>query len=81
MPKFLCNFNPGDLVESLIDAFDGLATQSKGQMKLNFLEVETAIKCKLTQTLESLKEPSCRNQRLFEFQDHCFEDDNEEKDA
>ena len=52
-------------------------------MKLKFLEVETAIKGKLTQTLESLNERRCRcgNQRVFEFEDHCFEDDNEEKDA
>ena len=50
-------------------------------MKLKFLEIETAIKCKLTRTLESLNERRCRNQRVFEFEDHCFEDDNEEKDA
>ena len=50
-------------------------------MKLKFLEIETAIKSKLTRTLESLNERRCRNQRVFEFEDHCFEDDNEEKDA
>ena len=50
-------------------------------MELKFLEVETAIKIKLTRTLESLKERRFRNQRVFEFEDHCFEDDNEEKDA
>ena len=38
MPMFLCNFNPRDLVESFIDAVEGLATQSKTQMKLKFLE-------------------------------------------
>ena len=47
-PIFLCNSNPRDLVESFIDAVEGLATQSKAQMKLNFLEIETAIKSKLT---------------------------------
>ena len=50
-------------------------------MKLNFLEVETVIKSKLTRTLESLNERRCRNQRVFEFKDKCFEDDNEEKGA
>ena len=50
-------------------------------MKLKVLEVETAIKSKLTRTLESLNERRCRNQRVFEFKDHFFEDDNEEKDA
>ena len=69
------------MIESFIDAFEGLATQSKAQMKLKFLEVETAIKSKLTRTLESLNEHRYRNQRVFEFEDHCFEDDNEEKDA
>ena len=80
-PIFLCNSNPRDLVESFIDAVEGLATQSKAQMKLKFLEIETAIKSKLARTLETLNERRCRNQRDFEFEDHCFEDDNEEKDA
>ena len=50
-------------------------------MKLKFLEVETAIKIKLTRTLESLIERPCRNQCVFEFKNHCFEDEMEEKDA
>ena len=50
-------------------------------MKLKFLEIETAIKSQLNRTLESLNERRCRNQRVFDFEDHCFEDDNEEKDA
>ena len=74
-PIFLCNSNPRDLVESFIDAVEGLATQSKAQMKKKFLEIEAAIKSRLTRTLESL------NQRVFEFKDYCFEDDNKEKDA
>ena len=80
-PIFLFNSNPRDLVESFIDAVEGLATQSKAQMKLKFLEIERAIKGKLSRTLESLNERRCRNQRVFEFEDQCFEDDNEEKDA
>ena len=80
-PIFFCNSNPRDLVESFFDAVEGLATQSKAQLKLKLLEIETAIKSKLTQTLESLNERRCRNQRVFEFEDHYFEDDNEEKDA
>ena len=50
-------------------------------MKLKFLEIETAIKSKQTRTLESLNERHCRDQRVFEFKDHCFKDDNEKKDA
>ena len=80
-PIFLCNSNLRDLVESFIDAVEGLATQSKAQMKLKFLEIETAIKSELTRTLESLNERRCRNQRDFEFKDQCFEDENQEKDA
>ena len=80
-PIFLCNSNPRDLVESFIDAVEGLATQSKAQMKFKILEIETAIKSKLTRILESLNERRCRNQRVFEFEDHCFEDDNQENDA
>ena len=80
-PIFLCNFYPRDLVESFIDAVEGLAIQSKTQMKLKFLEVETAIESKLTRNLESLNECRCRNQRVFEFKDQCFQDDNEEQDA
>ena len=81
MPIFLCNSNPRELVESFIDAVEGLATQSKTQVKLKFLEVETAIKRELIRTLESLNERHCRNQCFFEFEDQCFEDDNEDKDA
>ena len=80
-PFFLCNSNPRDLVESFIDAVEGLATQSKAQMKFKLLEIKTAIKSKLTRTPETLNERRCSNQRVFEFEDHCFEDDNEEKDA
>ena len=36
---------------------------------------------KLTRTLESLNERRCRKYRLFDFDDHCSEDDNEEKNA
>ena len=69
------------MVESFLDAVDDSTTQSKAQMKLKFLEVETAIKSKLTRTLESLNARRCRNQRVSQFKDQCFEDDNEEKDA
>ena len=81
MPILLCNSNPRDLVESFSDAVENLATQSKTQMKMKFLEVETAIKIKLTRTLESLNERRFRKQRVCEFEDHCIEEDNEEKDA
>ena len=80
-PIFLCDSNPRNFVESFLDAVEGLATQSKSHMKLKFLEVETAVKGEPTRTLESLNERRCRNQRVSQFEDQCFEDDNEEKDA
>ena len=64
-----------------LDAVEGLATQNKAQLELKFLEVETAIKSKLTRTLESLNERHCRNQRVFEFEDQGFEDKNKEEVA
>ena len=80
-PLFRYNSNPRDLVELLIDAVEGLATKSKAQKKLKFLEQETAIKSRPTRTLEYFIERCFRNQRVFEFEDHCFEDDSEKKDA
>ena len=55
-PIFLCNSNPREMVESFIDAVESLATQSKAQMKLKFLEIETAIKSKLSRILQALSE-------------------------
>ena len=80
MPILLCISSPRDLVERFIDAVEGIATQSRSQMKLKFLEVETAIISKLTRTVESLNERRCLKERVFEFKDHCYEDDNAEKD-
>ena len=53
-PIFLCN--PHHLISSFITALEGLATQSKAQMKLNFIELETAIKTKLCAILEQLNQ-------------------------
>ena len=36
-PIFLCNANPHHLISFFISALEGLATQSKTQMKLNFI--------------------------------------------
>ena len=80
-PPFLCNSDQRDLVESFNDAVEGLAKKSKAQIKLKILEVETTINSELTRTLETLNQRRCRNQRALKFEDQCFEDDNEEKDA
>ena len=63
-PLFLFISNPRDLFESFIDAVEGLATKSKTQMKLKNLEVETAIKKKLTRTPESLNERRYRERNI-----------------
>ena len=79
-PIFLCNANPHHLISSFITALEGLATQSKAQMKLNFFEVETAIKIKLCAILEQLNQRRNRAERVSNFVDDCIEKKEEEKD-
>ena len=76
-PIFLCNANPHHLISSFITALEGLATQSKAQMKLNFIEIETAIKTKLYPVLEQLNQ---RRNRVSNFVDDCIVEE-EEKDS
>ena len=68
-PIFLCNANPHNLISPFITALEGLATQSKAQMKLNFIEVETAIKIKLCAILEQLNRRRNRAERVSNFVD------------
>ena len=77
-PIFLCNANPHHLILSFITALAGLATQSKAQMKLKFIEVETAIKIKLCAILEQLNQRRNRAERVSNFIDDCIVE--EEKD-
>ena len=53
---FLCNTDSHHLVSSFITALEGMATQSKDQMKLKFFEVEAAFKIKLCKILEQQKQ-------------------------
>ena len=69
-PIFLCSANPHHLISSFT-ALEGLATQSKAQMKLNFIEVETAIKIKLCAKLEQLNQRRNRAKRVLNFVDDC----------
>ena len=78
-PIFLCNANPHHLISYFITALEGLATQSKAQMKLNFIEVETAIKIKLCAILEQLNQRRNRAERVSNLLDDCIEEE-EEKD-
>ena len=77
-PIFLCNGNPRSLVSSFITALEGLATQSKAQMKLNFIEVDAAIKIKLCAILEQLNERGNRAEMVLKSVDDCIV--KEEKD-
>ena len=63
-PIFLCNSDYQHLVSSFISAPEGLATQSKAQMKIKFIEVETAIKIKLCALLEQLNQRHNRAERV-----------------
>ena len=77
-PNFLCNANPHHLILSFITALEGLATQSKAQMKLNFIELETAIKIKMCAILEQLNQRRNRAERVSKFVDNYVVE--EEKD-
>ena len=59
-PILLRNTNPHHLVSSFITALEGLATQSKTQMKLKFIEIETATKIKLCKLQEELNQKQRR---------------------
>ena len=79
-PIFLFNANPHYLISSFITALEGLATQSKAQLKLNFIEVETAIKIKLCAIPEQLNQRRNRAGRVSNFVDDCCIVEEEEKD-
>ena len=78
-PIFLRNANPHHLISPFLTALEGLATQSKAQMKLNFIEVETAIKIKLCATLEQLNQRRNPVEKLSIFVEDCIVE--EEKDT
>ena len=78
-PIFFCNANPHHLISSFMTALEGLATQSKAQMKLISIEVETVIKIKLCVVLEKLNQRRNRAERVSNFvNDRIVEE--EEKD-
>ena len=78
-PIFLCNANPHHLILLFITALEGLATQSKAQIKLSFIEVETAIKIKLCGILEQPNQRRNQAEGVSYFADECMVE-GEEKD-
>ena len=61
---FLCSSDPRHLVSSSISALEGFATQTKAQLKLKVIEVETAIKIKLSSFLEHLYQKHSQRERV-----------------
>ena len=55
-PIFLCKPNPLDLVSSFNDALENLPMKQKAEMKMNFLQFETAKKIKVARILELLNQ-------------------------
>ena len=72
-PIFLYNSDPQHLVSSFIGAVEGLASESKAQMKLLFLDIETTIKIKLGSNLEKPTQRHNRREsaRIDMSQDYC----------
>ena len=77
-PIFLSKSNPEALVESFIDALDGYATQSKAQMKLSFLDIETSVKSKLNQITSAPNQRGCRKEPILDFENECIEEEEQE---
>ena len=72
---FICNSNPRDLVSSFVNALENLAAQSKAQMRMSFLEIETAIESRLSHVRGLLNERRSRREATFTFEDECCEAD------
>ena len=78
---FLRNSDPRHLVFSFISALEGLAKQSGAQMKLGFIEVETAIKNKLCSNLQQLNQRHSQRERVIDYDNNeYFNDPAEEKE-
>ena len=73
-PIFLCNTNAHHLISSFIIALEGLATQSKAQVKLKNIEVEGAIKINLCKLLKQLNQRRKRAESVLDYVDDCIVD-------
>ena len=72
-PVFRYNSDPHRLVSSFIGTLEGLASQSKAQMKLLFLDIETTVWIKFGSILEKLIQRHNRREhaRFDMSQDDC----------
>ena len=78
-PIFLCDSDHRHLASSFISALDGLASQSKAQMKLRFIEVETAIEIKRSSILEQLNQRHSQRERVIDFDNAEYSNDTAEE--
>ena len=62
-PIFLYNSDPHHFVSSFIGTLEGLASQSKAQMKLLILDIEKTNKIKLGSILEKLTQRHNRREQ------------------
>ena len=73
-PIFLCSSDPRHLKFPFISALESSATQTKAQMKIRFIEVETAIKIKINHR-------HSQQERVIDYDnDEYFNDTTEEKE-
>ena len=73
-PNFIGNSNPAAVVKPFVYALDGLPTQSKAQMKLELLEIETGGKSKLNQIFSAIHQRRCRKGSVLELEDESIEE-------
>ena len=66
------------MVELFVDVRDGIATQSKAQLNLKFLENKTSVRTKLNQIFSILNQRRCRKEPVFGFEDTCIAEDEEQ---
>ena len=70
--SFFCNLDTRHRVSSFFSALEGMATQSKAKMKSSFIEVETAIKIKLSSVFEQLNQRHNQWEQVIDFEDDEF---------
>ena len=72
-PIFLYNSDPHHLVSSFIGILEGLASQSKAQMKILLLDIQTTIRIRPGRILENLTQRHNRREhaRIDMSQDDC----------
>ena len=80
-PVFPFIFHPGALIESFIDALDGLAIQSKAQLKLKFSMVEAIVKSELNRIFSAPNQSRCRKETVLGFGNWCFEEEEQDVSA